>query len=410
MHKPISHSRRRQRRRSRSQSDLHIIHHAFAEHLRALGYAKLTIGWYQNRLRRIAEWLSRRDRRLADIRFNDVAQLVTRLGRCGFHTRKMNRAALHCWLRFRGLKLEVATSKTAKPWQHWLNRYDQFLVADCGFAPNTRVYRRRYARCFLAAQFRSRPVRWAKLQAADIWRFAEQFYRRVRPSSANVMLCSLRSFLRFVHLQGACGLQLAQAVPHVANYGRRRATEVFSEAQRRQFLGAFSQTDPRGQRDYAIALCLIDLGLRADEVTRLRLSDVTWQPPSLVVPATKTDRHRQLPLPPHVVAALRRYVRHARPTTSTEHLFVRHRSFVGQPFSLSGLRQAMRRTFHRCGLPRAWTGTHRLRHSFAARLYARGADLKQIADLLGHRHLDTSNRYVHVGPESLRPLVQPWPL
>jgi hypothetical protein len=98
------------------------------------------------------------------------------------------------------------------------------------------------------------------------------------------MLCSLRSLLRFVQLQGACGGQLAQAVPHVANYGRRRTTEVFSEAQRRLFLSAFSRTNPRGRRDYAIALCLLDLGLRADEVTRLRAT-APASPPRITVPS-----------------------------------------------------------------------------------------------------------------------------
>ena len=337
-----------------AELDLHIIQDAFGKHLRALGYATLTIGWYQRRLQNASAWLWQHGRRLTDVCFDDVATLVARLARGRSHARKMHRAALHCWLRFRGLKLESTTRQAAGPWRHWLDRYERFLAYDCGLALNTRIYRRRHARGFLAAQFRSRAVHWAKIQPSDIWRYAERVCRSVRPSSANVMLCSLRSLLRFVQLQGACGGQLAQAVPHVANYGRRRATEVFSEAQRRAFLGAFSRTNPRGRRDYAIALCLLDLGLRAEEVARLRLSHVTWEPPILVVPATKTDRPRQLPLPAHVAAALRSYIRHSRPTTDADQVFVRHRSFVGQPFSLSGLRQAMRRVFPRCGLPREW--------------------------------------------------------
>lgn len=387
--------------------DLSIIRRGFADHLHALGYAKLTTAWYQRRLIWAAARLAGRGQRLTGLRLDDVAGLLKRCH--GFHSRKMLRAAIHCWLRFRGLEVSQRPTAPAK-WQRWIDRYERFLIEDCGFAANTCIYRRRYARCFLSNQFPSGEVRWTEVRAVDIWRFSERFCRRVRPSSANVMLCSLRSFLRFVHLQGACKVQLAQAVPHVANYGRRRSTEVLSEEQRHRFLAAFSRSDPRGQRDYTIALCLLDLGLRAQEVVQLRLSDVSWDPPSLIVPATKTDRPRHLPLPAHVAVAIRRYVQRARPTAKAcDHLFLRHRSFAGLPFSLSGLRQAMRHAFRRAGMPAAWTGTHRLRHSFAARLHARGADLKQIADLLGHQHLDTSNRYVHVGPQSLRPLAQPWP-
>jgi site-specific recombinase XerD len=43
-------------------------------------------------------------------------------------------------------------------------------------------------------------------------------------------------------------------------------------------------------------------------------------------------------------------------------------------------------------------------------LYARGADLKHIADLLGHRSLSTTNSYAQVDLQGLRALAQPWPI
>jgi integrase/recombinase XerC len=60
---------------------------------------------------------------------------------------------------------------------------------------------------------------------------------------------------------------------------------------------------------------------------------------------------------------------------------------------LSGLRQMIRRVYRRCGFPARWTGVHRLRHSFATRLFRHGADPKQIADLLGHRGLGSTDTY-----------------
>lgn len=190
-----------QRRRegaNEASPDLRIIRTEFAAHLVALGYASRTIGWYQRRLADTAVWLARRNRRLVDVFPRDVPSLLRRSS--SWHARKMFRAALHCWLRFRGLESKAISTAPVRPWQSWLERYERFLDTDCGFSANTRIYRRRYARCFLAAQFRCGPVRWEKLRPVDVWRFAERFCRRVRPSSANVMLCSLRSFLRFVHL------------------------------------------------------------------------------------------------------------------------------------------------------------------------------------------------------------------
>jgi hypothetical protein len=155
MQKFCSGSDRRVKWRRSAELDLHIIQHAFAEHMRALGYATLTIGWYQRRRKKISAGLCRRGRRLTDVRLDEVVTLVARLARRCPHARKMNRAALHCWLRFRGLKLESTTRQVPGPWRHWLDRYESFLAEDCGLALNTRVYRRRHARLYLAAQFRS---------------------------------------------------------------------------------------------------------------------------------------------------------------------------------------------------------------------------------------------------------------
>jgi integrase len=66
----------------------------------------------------------------------------------------------------------------------------------------------------------------------------------------------------------------------------------------------------------------------------------------------------------------------------------------------------MDRAYRRCGFV-GWFGTHRLRHSFATRLYARGATTKEIADLLGHRLVATTDHYIQT--KDLQPLAQPWP-
>jgi site-specific recombinase XerD len=56
-----------------------------------------------------------------------------------------------------------------------------------------------------------------------------------------------------------------------------------------------------------------------------------------------------------------------------------------------------------------WTGTHVLRHTAATRLICRGANFKEIADLLGHRCLNTTAIYAKVDLPSLSGVALPWP-
>ena len=67
----------------------------------------------------------------------------------------------------------------------------------------------------------------------------------------------------------------------------------------------------------------------------------------------------------------------------------------------------MRRAFTRGGIPSG--KVHLLRHTLATRLQARGVGLKAIADLLGHRSLDTAARYARVDINQLRQAAMPWP-
>ena len=158
-----------------------------------------------------------------------------------------------------------------------------------------------------------------------------------------------------------------------------------------------------------MALCMVDLGFRAIEVARLCLADINWEREELSVAAAKASRGRRLPLPRHVAQALRLYIDRWRPTSVCPQVFVVHRAPINQSVTTKTVCTAMHRAYQRCGFPESWCGTHRLRRTFATRLYARGVNLKQIADLLGHRHITTTTRYAQTDLTGLRAVAQPWP-
>jgi site-specific recombinase XerD len=273
-------------------------------------------------------------------------------------------------------------------------------LADC-----TRATARRFLDHYLSWQFRDRPLRWKGVQADDLRDYAASRCRRLCPKSVNGILSVLRQFFRFMVLQGQCSPALVLAVPTVADYGHQRFPEVLDERRSRKFLAAFDRSSDQGRRDYTLALCLIDLGLRGIEVARLRVNDVNWRLQILTVPAAKASLGRQLPLPAHVMKALQDYL-HQRPPTDAEHLFVGQNLLRGRPLSRWAIAAVMDRAYRRCGFT-GWFGTHRLRHSFATRLYTRGATTKEIADLLGHRLVATTDHYTQT--KDLQPLAQPWP-
>jgi integrase/recombinase XerD len=84
-----------------------------------------------------------------------------------------------------------------------------------------------------------------------------------------------------------------------------------------------------------------------------------------------------------------------------------HVAPYGEPIGTGVVQRAVREAYRRCGLPH--TRVHILRHSVASRLLSAGTPLKEIADALRHRSLDTSAIYTKVDTARLTAVALPWP-
>jgi integrase/recombinase XerD len=95
------------------------------------------------------------------------------------------------------------------------------------------------------------------------------------------------------------------------------------------------------------------------------------------------------------------YLLAERPETASTRLFIvakgPHR---GQPLTEAGLRRVFR--YHReiAGVPAG--NPHALRHTFGTALAEAGVDLAVMQALLGHAHVDTSARYIHLAPAHVK--------
>jgi integrase/recombinase XerD len=290
-----------------------------------------------------------------------------------------------------------------------LGHYRTYLRDICGLAESTCTYRARYAREFLRGKFGDGPASWGTLRPEDLMAFTAGYAARCRPRSAQVAASSLRSLLRFLQLQGDCGPALVAAVPHIPSWQLDHLPRTMTDEQLRRFLDCFDRSNPTGRRDYAMALCQVDLGLRVSEVSALNLEDVDWREATLRIVGGKTGRTRELPLAEGVGRAISEYLRGGRPATKCRRIFVRHTVPVGTAIGTELIRGKIRRAFARVEGCDRWTGTHALRHTAATRLHRHGASLKDVADLLGHRSIDTTAIYTKVDLPTLAAVALPWP-
>lgn len=168
-------------------------------------------------------------------------------------------------------------------------------------------------------------------------------------------------------------------------------------------------TAARDTRDRLLVWFALATGARAGEQMALEWQDVSLAPGAEsvrfrrsrrngITGATKSKKHRSVPLPPALADALRE----AKNDAGTQALV-----FVdsdGKQMRLHQLHRCIRRTLKRAGLRSVrW---HDLRHSFASHLVAAGVPLNVVQSRLGHATITMTMRYAHLAPEHHRVFVE----
>ena len=291
-----------------------------------------------------------------------------------------------------------------------LERFTVHLEQVCGLAPATRTSRRMWVGKFLVDRFDGALIQVDAITARDIVDFMIRRDPAYKPGTAHVVGCALRSYLRFRVLYGGDRVDpLIAAIPTVAQWRLATLPTHLTPEETAGFLHTFNRHTAGGQRGYAMARCLIDLGLRAAEVAALQLADLNWHAGTLTIGRGKSRRADVLPLPVLTGRAIVEYLRGARRQSTSRALFVRHRAPFDAPITPACVRCAVRIAFAHCGLADRYTGTHVLRRTTATRMRCAGASLKEIADLLRHRSLDTTTVYTKVDRPRLAAVAAPWP-
>ena len=219
-------------------------------------------------------------------------------------------------------------------------------------------------------------------------------------------LCALRSLLRFAAREALVDVAVLEAVPAAKSTRQARIPSVWDPADVSRILQAIDRGNPCGKRDYAIILLITRLGLRGIDVKRLRFADLDWPGNRLSIVQAKTGHRVVLPLLKDVGWAIIDYVQHGRPRSGCPQVFVRHTAPIGAFSDQDHLHQILLKHARAAHVPvgeERRHGMHSLRHTLATRLLEDGTPIEQIADILGHRSVESTGVYLK---SSLRLLAQ----
>jgi integrase/recombinase XerD len=222
-------------------------------------------------------------------------------------------------------------------------------------------------------------------------------------STQAAYLAAVHGFFRFLEDKRLILFNPARAVPLPK---RRRLPRALSEAQVRRMMSAHDPCSPQGQRDRAVLELLYGTGLRLSECVQLDLQDLDLVQGTLLVRDGKGKKDRYVPVSGQAAKALAVYLRESRALlekpTQVSHgaLFL---SRYGRRLGHFSVSLAVHTAAAAAGVT---ASPHVLRHSYATHLLQGGADVRQVQELLGHKHLTTTALYTKVDTRGLAAMLR----
>jgi site-specific recombinase XerD len=218
----------------------------------------------------------------------------------------------------------------------------------------------------------------------------------ISPGTLNATITGLRFFFETTLDCPA----LVRKMRHV--HEPRRLPEILSVEEVTKILQS------AGSLKYQAALSVgYGAGLRASEITHLKVTDVDSERMILRVEQGKGGRDRHAMLSPELLTILRTWYRAGQAEVK---MLPGGWLFPGQqpvnPLSTRQLRRAFHRARDAAGVTKK-VSLHALRHAFATHLLEQHEDIRVIQVLLGHRKLESTARYSHVAANRLREVKGP---
>ena len=293
-----------------------------------------------------------------------------------------------------------------------LARYDRYLVKVRELPKSTRAdYGQGAQRLVLWLQDKQNLRDLRQLRGSHVLAYITDLAGRYKTRSwRNRLTSQTRIFLRFLRGDGIIKDELDRAVPKLAYYRLSSIPRHLDWHIVRDLIDSIDTADAVGKRDKVVLLLTAVLGMRGSSVRTLELENIRWRSGEIYLPKTKNQRAQVLPIPQEVGEALADYILNGRPESEDRNVILRHHPPVRPLVAPGAVSRIVRRRLQRLSVPMPnRPGVHLLRHSLATRMVNTGAPIKQIADLLGHRSINTTAIYTKVDTVGLArvPLVFP---
>lgn len=214
-------------------------------------------------------------------------------------------------------------------------------------------------------------------------------------------LATLKSFFKYLTAEGK--VKIAPTATIKMPKVQQKEPSYLTEQEYKRLLRTVQKNATKyfRARDTAIITMLLGMGLRLSELTELDVGNVNFEEGSIKV-TRKGNHERILPANDEVMITLNRYLKTREDATAQQPLFLSKRN---QRIDNGSVWHLVKKYLKQAQIEKDKLSPHTLRHTFASVLLKQGENILTIKELLSHRNLRTTERYLHINSDDLKSAV-----
>lgn len=283
-----------------------------------------------------------------------------------------------------------------------ITQFLHYLNVERGFSPRTIEAYKHDLDKFVAFLKLLNKSSVSAITKEDVRRFLAQQAQTNGAVTRARKLSSIKSFFKYLGREGVIAANPVSDIE--APKLPEREPTYLTQAEYQNLIATVKReaTPFYLSRDLAITVLLLGTGIRLSELVGLTLDKVNLECSGRNIKVRgKGDKERIIPLTDELVSVLEHYLK-TRPNVSSSHLFI---SRLGDELRARSVYGLVKKYLKATGIKKTKMAVHSLRHTFGTSLMNNGVNIVVIQELLGHKKLETTRRYLHINSVDLRNAV-----
>ncbi len=275
--------------------------------------------------------------------------------------------------------------------ENWIEKFLTNLIVEKGLSKNTVNSYLSDLTKFMEF-LKSKNIELADLDLNVIREFVKKYSKNVGTNTIIRYVTVIRNFLKFLKLEGILKDNFYKYIETPRR--EKKYPDVLTLSEIKRIFAQPDITKEVGLRDRAILEVLYASGMRISELLNLKVSDINLDLKAIRIRG-KGGKDRYVFLSDRAAKWLARYLEHRK--HNSEWVFL---NYKGEKLTRQSVWKMIKKYAKQAGIEKI--SPHTFRHSFATHLLARGAPLRYVQALLGHKALTTTEIYAHLSLAEIR--------